>query len=80
LANCCTSINCSPVEAGYEYLAPGFGGNQQARRAHERIDDVADAERELLHMAGDAGVDNQFVQLDLCLLEGGIGAGLLCRQ
>src|SRR5262249_1965391 len=49
-------------------------------RTHERIDDVAHSERELLHSTAHAGPDNRPFQIHLRLRERGLGTSLLSRE
>ena len=54
--------------------------DQYAGRTHHRIDEVADAQRELLDAPIHAGADHGLVELDLCLRERCLGAGLFRGQ
>ena len=55
-------------------------GNQYAGRPHHRIDEVADAQEELLNASSYAGADHGLVEVDLSLRESRLGAGLFRRQ
>ena len=54
--------------------------DQYAGWTHHRIDEVADTQHELLDAPIHAGADHGLVEIDLCLREGCLGAGLLGRQ
>ena len=64
-------------EAGLQASPPGAFRDQDPGRTHHRVDDVADAQRELLHASADAGADDGLAQIDLGLRQGRFGAGLL---
>ncbi len=67
-------------ESGMHRPPPHALRDQDPGRAHERIDDVAHLQGELLHMAADAGADHRLVQLDLRLSQFRLRARLLGRQ
>jgi hypothetical protein len=62
------------MEAGLQLSPSGAFRIKDPGRAHERVDDVADQERELLDTAIDTGTDNVF---HLGLRQFGLGAGFL---
>ena len=55
----------------------GFIRDQDPGRTHDRSDDIAHPQRELLHAPAHAGTDNRLVQLHLGLGQRSFGAGLL---
>ena len=67
-------------ETGLQRSLTGAFGDQDAGRTHQRIDDVADPQSELLHPPAHAGTDHRLVQLDLSLGQLGFGARFLGRQ
>ena len=54
--------------------------DQDSGRTHERIDDIAHPQRELLHSPAHAGTNNRLVQIHFGLGQCGFGAGLLGRK
>ena len=68
------------AEAGLQASLARALRDQDAGRAHQRIDDVAHAQEELLHAPAHAGADDGLVQLHLGLGQLGFGAGLLGRE
>ena len=68
------------AEAGHQAAPPAPLRDQDAGGTHERVDDVADLQRELLDPPGHAGTDHRLVQIDLGLRQRRLGAGLLGRQ
>ena len=67
-------------KAGLQASLPRAFRNQDPGRTHQRIDDVADPQDELLHAPAHAGADDGLVQLHLCLAERCFGAGLFGRE
>ena len=57
-----------------------LGRDQDTRRTHHRIDDIAFAQRELLDHAVDQGMNDGLVEIDLGLGARSFGAALLRRQ
>src|SRR5918997_2560082 len=68
------------TEAGLQALPSGAFRNQDARRTHEWVHDVTDAQGELLHASGYAGPNHGFVELHLRLRQSCLSAGLLGRK
>ena len=68
------------VEAGLQSTLARTVGNQNTGRTHQRVDDVADPQGELLDPPVHPGTDRRLVQFDLGLRQGGLGARLLRRD
>ena len=67
-------------EASLQASRAGLFRDQDPGRTHERIDDIAHPQRELLHSPVHAGTDDRLVQLHFGLGQRGFGAGLLGRE
>ena len=67
-------------KAGLQASPTGTLRDQDPGRTHERVDDVADPQRELLDPPAHAGADDGLVQLHLGLSQRGFGAGLFGRE
>ena len=67
-------------KAGLQAPLSGAFRDQDPGRAHERIDDVADPQGELLHPPADAGPDDGLRQIRFGLGQRGFGARLLGRE
>ncbi len=57
-----------------------LAGNENACGTHDGTDEITALQHELLDMAVDPGVNDRFVEIDLCLGEGRLCAFLLRRQ
>ena len=68
------------AEAGLQASLAGAFGDQDPGRTHDRIDDIAHPQRELLHPPAHAGTDDRLFQLHFGLGQRGFGAGLLGRE
>src|SRR6266850_1630829 len=62
------------AEACLQASPPGALGDEEPGRTHDRGDDVAGPERELLHAPVHACADDRLIQLDLRLSQRGLGA------
>ena len=77
-----TFITCASIcpKPAMQACPAGALRDQDAGRTHERVDDVADPQRELLHSPIHASADDGLRQIHLGLGQRRFGAGLLRRE